>query len=67
VLRGCYKEYSKLLCVEVIDSIHVLQHQSLVHEGWGITKHGGGSPCQNLTFLKNISLVSLPRSRRTKG
>jgi hypothetical protein len=33
VLRGCYKEYSKLLCVEVIDSIHVLQHQSLVHEG----------------------------------
>ena len=30
-----------------------------------LTKHGGGSPYQNLTFLKKISLVSLPRSRRT--
>lgn len=29
------------------------------------TKHGGGSPCQNFTFLKNISLVSLPKSSLT--
>lgn len=31
-----------------------------------LTKTGGGSPYQNLTFLKNISLVSLPKSNLTK-
>jgi len=29
------------------------------------TNTGGGSPDQNLTFLKNISLVSLPKSNLT--
>ena len=83
-LTCCNKVDAKLLCKEVIDTVHVLNN----HTNWVskaldridnselvkasclvsitiLTNVGGGSPGQNLTFLKKISLVCLFMSKRT--
>ena len=59
----CYEEDSELLCVKEIDALYTLK--VIVRKITYLTNTGGGSPCQNLTFLKNISLVSLPKSNLT--
>ncbi len=62
-LCGCDEEDAKLLRVEIVDALYILSSSDKSEDI--ITKHGGGSPCQNFTFLKKISLVSLPRSSLT--
>lgn len=64
VLGGCHKEYSKLLCVEVIDPIHVLQHQSLVHEGGGYYKAWRRIALPELDLSKEY-LTGLPAKVQT--
>ena len=63
MFRGRYKVNSKLLREEVVDSINILNT-----DGQGVktlTNAGGGSPGQNLTFLKKTSVVCRPNSYLT--
>lgn len=55
VLAGGNEVYAELLREKVVDAVDVLQ--SKIERG--LTKIGGGSPCQNLTFRKKVSVVSL--------
>ncbi len=63
MLSGCHKEYAEFLCLKEVNAFYCLLSSSDSLKI--LTKDGGGSPCQNLTFLKNISLVSLPKSNLT--
>jgi len=57
---------SKLFCEKIIDSIDILK-DFLVSNFCieQLTNEGGGSPGQNLTLRKNVSLVVFPNSPRT--
>lgn len=63
VFSSRHEVNSELLSVEEIYTLYILNNHSQTNRK--LTKAGGGSPCQNFTFLKNISLVSLPKSSLT--
>ena len=63
VLRSRDKVDAELLCEKVINPVNMLKISSSAN---ALTNAGGGSPGQNLTFLKNVSLVVLLSSFRTK-
>lgn len=58
-----YKVNAKLLGEEVVDSINILNMDC--QGGIKLTNAGGGSPGQNLTFLKKTSVVCRPNSYLT--
>ena len=76
VLGGRNEEDAKLLGEEVVHAINILHMEKGTHKDKSciinccgsrcrLTKVGGGSPGQNFTLRKKISLVCLPRSNLT--